>query len=53
MSSIQLTDKQKEDCQKVMDHMMQYFWHKVRTKMEAGASFEDALEELKREILNE
>ena len=48
----ELTDKQKEDCQKTMDHMMQYFWHRIKVKMDIGLTFEVALEEIQREILN-
>ena len=45
----ELTDKEKEEAQKTMDHLLQYFWYKIEIKMES-VSFEVAIQELIQEI---
>jgi len=52
MSELELTDKQKAECQKIMDNMSQYFWSRIKLKMES-ISFEEALKEVQEEMMNE
>ncbi len=54
MSKLELTDKQKEECQKVMDQMMQFFWSRITNKMLIeNMTFGMAIKQVKLEILDD
>lgn len=50
---LNLTNKQKEECQKILDCLLEYWWNRFKLKMDTGMSFEVASLELQEEILNE
>lgn len=49
----ELTTKEKEDAQKVINVLMKYFWDKVEAKMADGKSFEIATAEVQEELLKD
>lgn len=51
---LELTDRQKADCHKIIDAMVSYWWTELKVKMLIeGLSFEAALEAVKFEILKD
>lgn len=46
---VELTDQQKEDCQKIMNSLINYWYEKLAIKMET-VSFDTAMEEIMEEI---
>lgn len=50
---VDLTDEQKDECQRVINALASYWWARLRIKMDVdGLSFEDAVAEIKAEIYN-
>lgn len=49
---VDLTDEQKDECRKVVDSLMDYWWSKLEIKMES-ISYEEALKEIMEEIAND
>lgn len=50
---LELTDDQKEECQKMINALMSYWWRKIEVRIDKGLSFQAALQELKQEMRND
>lgn len=49
---LELTDKQKEEAQRTLDMLLDFWWRKIKDRMNDGLSFDAALNELMGKILD-